>query len=374
MRDLQNCMKDFADAHDVLVSTITPATNFSDEILSSTLFLYMFFLTCLLFISAQLLPFRAISLLGGYALTVSGHPSVQVWLIKQHKRAEKTAAKYSDTPQPPSSPSKQAATTGQRAFYGLPIPNNPTTRALQRLVTTMSEITLTTSPDTAEVEIFELQHRPLLPPGSSSLYSPRSKTSTVEWTPHLFTSTPYDPLSPSRISGSRPRGTRFFEDVHPPPGWTWHSPKWELDLEASEWVNDRLIVGVEYDVLHTEDEADGISQGQKDEFMRRASVNADFGGWVWDLPPSANTASGLSRDEEVWLAYGDYNIGDLDSKEQKEKAKKNAKKLQAERDSGGSKDWEEQVHFGGRGKTGEWRRRRWVRVVKRKQIFSHEEH
>lgn len=371
MRDLQNCMADFADAHDALVSNVAPATNFSDEILSSTLFLYMFLTTCILFISAHLLPFRAIFLLGGYGATISGHPAVQVWLVKQQKRAHKTAAQYSDTLHPPSTKSAQPAVTGTPAFYGLPIPNNPTTRAIQRTITTMSEITLSTSPDTAEVEVFELQHRPLLPPGSSSLYNPRTKTNTAEWTPHLFTPNPFDPLSPARISGSRPRGTRFFEDVHPPPGWTWHSPKWELDLEAGEWVNDRLIVGVEYDVLQGDGGTDTISQGEKDEFMRRASVNADFGGWVWDLPPSASTASGLARDDEVWLAYGDYNVGDLDSKAEKDR-KRDLKKLKAERESGGQKDWEEQIKFGGRGRTGEWRRRRWVRVVKRKQIYSHD--
>lgn len=377
MRDLQNCMADFADLHDILVTNIAPATNFSDEILSSTLFLYMFLLTCLLFISAQLLPFRAIFLLGGYALIVSGHPSVQVWLIKQHKRAEKTAARYSDTLQPASSDQSKPIITGQPSLLGLPIPNNPTTRAVQRVVGTMSEITLSSSPDTAEVEVFELQYRPLLPPGNGSLYNPRTKTSTTEWTPHMFTPIPFDPLSPARISGSRPKGTRFFEDVHPPPGWTWHSPKWELDLEAGEWVNDRLIVGVEYDVLRGDNDSDSNSQGQRDEYMRRQSVNADFGGWVWDLPPAADTASGLSRDDEVWLAYGDYNIGDLDSKQEKEKTKRNAKMSKEEKGSivrSKQLDWEEAVKYGARGKTGEWRRRRWVRIVKRKQIFAHEEH
>ena len=57
---------------------------------------------------------------------------------------------------------------------------------------------------------------------------------------------------------TRPKGTRFFEDVQPPNGWEWHSKKWELDLEAGEWVNERLVVGVEYDVaLHSDTQTKG---------------------------------------------------------------------------------------------------------------------
>ena len=364
MRDLQNCMADFSNLHDLLVQYIAPATNFSDEVYSSMLFLYLFLVTCFLFISAQLLPIRGVLLVGGWSVIVSGHPRAQNWLVKLQKKAERKAAEYSDSLQS----SKSASSGGKPPiFYGLPIPNNPTTRTLQSTLTALSEIALSTAPETAEVEIFELQHRALLPPGSSlssSIYNPRSGGSATEWQSHLYTATPYDPLSPARISGSRPKGTRFFEDVQPPRGWAWHNPKWELDLEAGEWVADRLIVGVEYDVMHSEALQD----------RRRESVNADFGGWVWDLPPpSTDTKTGLERDEEVWLAYGDYNFGDQASKEEKEKAKQNLKKKKRDKASQGAKDWEEHIKFGGRGRTGEWRRRRWVRVVRRREIASHEE-
>lgn len=338
MRDLQNSMADFSNIHDVLIQYIAPATNFSDEVYSSTIFLYLFLLTCILFISAHLLPFRAIFLISGWSVTVSGHPTAQSWLAKQHRKVERKARQYSDS---------KSTSPAAPNFYGLPIPNNPTTRTIQSTLTSLSEITLSTAPETAEVEIFELQHRPLLPVGQ--------RVSTAhEWQPHLYTSAPYDPLSPHRISGQRPNGTRFFEDVAPPPGWTWHAPKWELDLEAGEWVSDRLIVGVEYDVIH------------HDELQRRDSVNADFGGWVWDLPPPPSTASGLERDDEVWLAYGDYNFGEEEKKKGK---KKGDKKVEAEK----QKDWEEQIKFGSRGRTGEWRRRRWVRVVRRKKVSPAEQ-
>jgi len=378
-------MSDFSNLHDVLVKYVAPATNFSDEVYSSTVFLYLSILTSIMFISAHLLPIRAIALITGYVLTISGHPTAQLWLVKQQKKMEQKAAQYSDTIQIPS-PTPSTSTTKPPAYYGLPIPNNPTTRTLQHTLTTLSEITLTTAPETAEVEIFELQHRPLVPPGSSSasnpsapssLYQSRLPTTSTakEWQPHLFTPTPYDPLSPNRISGSRPTGTRFFEDVLPPQGWTYHTPKWELDLEAGEWVNDRLIVGVEYDVLSNEQ----TNQQEQDPSHRHASITPDFGGWVWDLPPpNTSTSTGLDRDEEVWLAYGDYNFADLDtSKRQaaKEDVKKVLKKAVGKKEDGGGgqRDWEEQVMFGGRGRTGEWRRRRWVRVVRRKQVLAHAE-
>lgn len=359
MRDLQNCMADFSNMHDALVHYVAPATNFSDEVYSSMVFLYLFILTCLLFISAHLIPFRFIFLISGWLMTISGHPRAQIWLAKQHRRAERKAALYSDSLQIDSGPNLTNQKRAVPTLYGLPIPNNKTTRAVQSTVSKFSEITLDTAPETAEVEIFELQHRPLLP-----INTPQSRSANpraTEWQPHLFTAMPFDPLSPHRISGSRPSGTRFFEDVQPPPGWAWHTPKWELDLEAGEWVSDRLIVGVEYDVIH---------QGAAlDAQTRRESINADFGGWVWDLPPPSETKSGLERDDEVWLAYGDYNFADL---EDREKAKKLQKKKKEKKDGQTDKDWEEQIKFGSRGRTGEWRRRRWVRVVRRKAMVSHD--
>ncbi|KAK5099847.1 Peroxisome size and maintenance regulator [Lithohypha guttulata] len=348
MRDLQNSMADFSAIHDLMVQYIAPATNFSDEVYSSMIFLYLFLLSCILFISAHLLPFRTIFLISGWSMIVSGHPTAQVWLVKQHKKAERKAAQYSDTLQPNTSKQPAIKAEPRPNLYGLPIPNNSTTRTISSTLTSLSEITLSTSPETAEVEMFELQHRPLLPIGRSS--------PAQEWQHHLYTPTPYDPLSPHRISGSRPQGTRFFEDVQPPTGWTWHTPKWELDLEAGEWVHDRLIVGVEFDVTSYDPTAWQVE--------RRDSVNADFGGWVWDLPPPSSTASGLERDDEVWLAYGDYHFGE------EEKGKTGAKKGKKDKDAKGEKDWEEQISLGSRGRTGEWRRRRWVRVVRRKKMSS----
>ena len=337
MRDLQNSMSDFSTLHDTLIALIAPATNFSDEILSSTIFLYISLLTLSLFITSHLLPWRLIFLVAGYGMTISSHPTVQEWLIKEQRRAIASSE-----------------STGTMKIMGMPMPSFPA--RVHPLVTSLSTITLDSTPETREVEIFELQHRPLPSSFSSS--------SAAEWSPFLFTPTPYDPLSPARIAGDRPKGTRFFEDVQPPEGWEWSGKKWELDLEAGEWVSERLVVGVEYDVLSQENNKGPISPDG-----RRESVNGEFGGWVWDLPPKVGEGG---RDEELWLAYGDYDFTARDKKEEEAKRKRDRVKDKVTRNKESKgKDWEESVVYVAGGRTGEWRRRRWVRVVRRRQIREH---
>lgn len=404
MRDLQNCMADFSNLHDVLVSTVAPATNFSDETFSSQLFLYLTILTTLSFISAHLLPWRLILLLAGWATTISSHPTAQLWLTRLQKRAERQASLALNDP----------TLKHQRFIHGIPLPATPA--VMQSTLRSLSGITLSSTPETQEVEVFELQHRPLTSVSSSA------NAPAAEWQPHLFTPSPYDPLSPSRIAGDRPRGTRFFEDVAPPEGWEWASKKWELDLEAAEWVNERLVVGVEYDVLHHDNDNDDVAVEDNEEAIidhtptatedhhsaphprtsshhksnsnallrRRASVNLDFGGWVWDLPPMPG--SGMNRDDDLWLAYGDYEIPRLADEREKERgkvasavaaAKKKDIDKDKEKERGGKKrgankagagslgsirDWEEATRLENKGRTGEWRRRRWVRLVKRKVV------
>lgn len=320
MRDLQNSMADFATVHDALIAAIAPPTNFSNEALSSALFLYLCIFTALLFISAHLFPWRFIFLAGGIALTCAGHPTVQSWLLQLQRRA-KAKVKELDV-QSRKSPSSHPPTT----ILGLPIPTSPV--ALKSTLTAFSAITLDTAPQIREVEIFEIHHR------SSSF------NSLEEWKLHLFSPTPYDPLSPVRISGDRPRGARFFEDVQPPNGWIWESKKWELDLEAREWISERLITGVEFDIA-----------------VNGEPVGSEFGGWVWDLP----ACKGPEEEEEKWVAYDDGRASMGRSNKTHEVDK---------RTLGAGKDWEESTTWAGR--TGEWRRRRWVRLVRRIVVSGNE--
>ncbi|OJD25860.1 hypothetical protein ACJ73_02769 [Blastomyces percursus] len=317
MRDLQNSMADFANLHDATVALLSPATNFSNEILSSTVFLLLTILSAILFLTAHLIPWRMLCLVGGNAAIIGSHPSVSAFMQQiGHQMKDATA---------------EAQSTAEDAFYnvfGIPIPSSPS--ALLTLLKSTAAISLDTYPEEREVEIFELQHKTLSP-----------YTATSDWESFVFTPTPYDPLSPSRIAGDRPRGTRFFEDVKAPPGWKWKGKKWQLDLECREWVIERMITGVAFEVPGSSDNA----------------VSEEVGGWVWDLPFHPPDEDAYNNDG---LAYGGSceTKGKDNEAEQKGNSKRDGKLAKA--------DFEEGV--AGIGGTGEWRRRRWVRVVQRASV------
>ncbi|KFX91601.1 hypothetical protein O988_07676, partial [Pseudogymnoascus sp. VKM F-3808] len=105
------------------------------------------------------------------------------------------------------------------------------------------DIMLDMEPETREVEVFELQ----------------KLDSRGEWEPWLYSASPYDPLAAPRIANERPRGTQFFEDVAPPRDWEWSEKKWNLDLWSREWVEERIITGVE---VETEGERQGEGESE----------------------------------------------------------------------------------------------------------------
>jgi hypothetical protein len=89
-------------------------------------------------------------------------------------------------------------------------------------------------------------------------------------------------------------------------------------------------------------------------------ANEEIGGWVWDLPSQS-----ASRDENAVataLGYQDYGSTSKPASIQEKKTQKGKQKSV-------SRDWEEQGHSGFNG-MGEWRRRRWVRVVQRVSVSS----
>ncbi|CAG8075242.1 unnamed protein product [Penicillium nalgiovense] len=307
MRDLQNCMADFSDAHDAAISVIAPLTNFSNEKLSSTLFLGCTIAIVVLFISAHLLPLKIVMLVGGNALVLSIHPTVGQFLsgLMQDMTGDSIDTDSDDNDGLASS-----------------VPADPS--AAMSAMEKLADISLDTYPEEREVEIFELQHRAV-------------GTSESGWESFLFSHAPYDPLSPSRIAGDRPRGCRFFEDVRAPRGWAWKSKKWELDLDCREWVVERMITSVGFEVPGVNAEGNAIV--------------GEVGGWVWDLPQTRQES-----DDDLTSAYGDLpetlSPKQSKSKDKEKKANANAK----------SRDWEEgNASYG----VGEWRRRRWVRVVQR---------
>ncbi|KAK2812724.1 hypothetical protein FQN50_001052 [Emmonsiellopsis sp. PD_5] len=317
MRDLQNSMADFANLHDATVSLLSPATNFSNETLSSTLFLLFTILAAVLFLTAHLIPWRFLFLIGGNAAIIAGNPKVEAFIhnFNQQLKNASTESRNNKPNDPPTT------------ILGIPIPSSPS--AFMNLLKSAAAISLDTYPEEREVEVFELQHK---------TYSPYS--ATPEWEPFVFTATPFDPLSPSRIAGDRPRGTRFFEDVRPPAGWEWKGKKWELDLECREWVMERMVTGVEFEIPG----GNGGGSGE------------EVGGWVWDLPFHPPDEDAFEEADD--MAYGDYY-------QSKGKAKAETKAEGKDKGKGKmvKKDWEESL--AGVHGAGEWRRRRWVRLVQR---------
>ncbi|KAG0154259.1 hypothetical protein PDIDSM_1639 [Penicillium digitatum] len=303
MRDLQNCMADFSDAHDAAISVVAPLTDFSNEKLSSIIFLGCTIATAVLFISAHLLPLKIVLLVGGNALVLAIHPTVGqfIFALVQDMTGGDSINTGSD----------------EKDGFASSVPADPS--AAMSALEKLADISLDTYPEEREVEIFELQHRT---PG----------TSESGWESFLFSHAPYDPLSPPRIAGDRPRGCRFFEDVRAPRGWAWKSKKWELDLDCREWVVERMITSVGFEI------PDVNAKGN--------AIVGEVGGWVWDLPPTRQES-----DDDLTSAYGDLPDS-LSTKETKGKGKEKAK----------SRDGEEgNASYG----VGEWRRRRWVRVVQR---------
>lgn len=232
-----------------------------------------------MFVGSHLIPWRLCFLIGGWFVILSGHPKVARMLSQAHKEhIEPEEVKVASW--------------------------------FSRWID--SDILLDSQPETREVEIFELQ---------------KLQEGTGEWEPWLYSASPYDPLSRERLEGSggvgpfggnRPKGTRFFEDVRPPAGWEWEEKKWNLDMWSREWVEERIITGVEIE-----------TQGER---------------WVYDI----------RYDEEAQREMHEDRKRD----KLKEKVEKGKSVLRP--------TWEEGVE--GQGKKGQWRRRRWVRLVKRKVV------
>ncbi|KAI0472905.1 integral peroxisomal membrane peroxin-domain-containing protein [Xylariaceae sp. FL0804] len=267
MRDLQNCMEDFSQLHDGVIKLIVPMTNFSDEATSSALFVALFGVCLFMSIASNILPWRLIFLVLGWGVTACGHPAVQQQIENAHRKHV--------VPQ-----EEKAATLAQTWIKG--------------------DVILDSPPETREVEIFELQRL----------------SNAGEWEPWLFSASPYDPLSPGRIAGDRPTGTRFFEDVLPPQGWQWSEKKWALDLWSREWVEERIITGVEIE-----------TEGER---------------WVYDIYDEQADRVGIA---ETYTPSKGKEKGGIGTPKP---------------------SWEEGED--GEGRRGDWRRRRWVRLVKRRNV------
>ena len=331
MRDLQNSMSDMSDLHDATVAVAAPLTDFSNENISSMVFLLLLFGSVLSFLTVHLIPWRFVFLFAGNIGIISIHPDIQD--VYSSIKADSAANRQG--------PIRIPTDKDKAELLGKSFPSNPS-GALSLLDSSSVHISLDTHPEEREVEIFELQYRSVSPYNTESV-----------WEHFVFTPTPYEPLSPSRIAGERPRGCRFFEDIRAPPGWTWKDRRWELDLHCHDWVVERMISGVGFELSDVMDEEGGCSQ--------------TAGGWVWDVPAESESTSHDEDDVVPTLAYGDLKEKDQKKGTPLESHGSRRNFLGKLMDKGKSKsttrDWEEKV-IGPYG-MGEWRRRRWVRVVHR---------
>ncbi|KAK3301374.1 Peroxin/Dysferlin domain-containing protein [Chaetomium fimeti] len=336
MGDLQNVMEDFSVAHDKIVALVVPKTNFSDEALSSAVFVLLFAGCLLMLIAAHLLPLRALALVGGWAAIWSSHPTVARLL----QRAKLQYLEPPPSPSPAADPLQQQQQQQQEPTTKptTPQPNPPKqqhpllthpTQTLQTLIT--QDILLDTSPETREVEIFELQHQPHPPPPPPPTATPTT-VQRGEWEPWLFSPSPYDPLSAARLANERPRGARFFEDVLPPRGWVWSEKKWALDLWSREWVEERIITGVE---VETEGERWVYDMWSERDAARGGGIGGSGGGGEGE--DGVVVRDGQGRGAGTGTGTGTPGVS-----------------------------WEEGEE--GMGRRGQWRRRRWVRLVKRKGV------
>ena len=235
MRDIQNVMDDFSTVHDLAFDTITPWTNFSQEPLSSTLFIFLCIFTCALYLTAHLLPWRTIFLVGGWFITSLGHPAMQTVAVKYHRSHVRPKLR-------------------------------PTRLWLDDWV--QNDIIMDSEPEIQEVEIFELQRR--CSPSVSSFSTKSIDPDAGEWEGWLFGPSAWEPMAPARIAGERPKGTRFFEDVRPPQGWEWDGKVWVLDLGSKDWVEERMLSGLEVQIEGERWVFDAEVEGEsKSEWRRR---------------------------------------------------------------------------------------------------------
>ncbi|KAL2018860.1 hypothetical protein VTK56DRAFT_349 [Thermocarpiscus australiensis] len=307
--DLQNVMEDFSVAHDRIVALVVPKTNFSDEALSSALFVLLFVACAVMMVAAHLLPLRFLALVGGWAGIWSGHPTVARWIRQTRRQYMEKERSSNDAQQQQKGQNNKGQKTTTTTTAATASSWSPAA-AFDAWV--RSDILLDDAPETREVEIFELQ---------------RLSETSGEWESWLFSPSPYDPLSAPRLAGERPQGARFFEDVLPPPGWEWSEKKWALDLWSREWVEERIITGVEVE-----------TEGER---------------WVYDMWNEQDAAAGGLRGQSPVRSSG----SSTDSGQQ-----------QGRRANVPPVSWEEGEE--GMGRRGQWRRRRWVRMVKRKNVTS----
>lgn len=201
LRDLQDLLTTLVSVIEAAETFAATIGSFADEEKATALYLILFVSIFTIGYSASLVPTRIAVLAAGLAPILMLHPRVA-------KYAKKIKEKYLDV-------------------------EEPIVLDLIEYVQ-KKDIIVDDPPECRTVEIFELQKQGLTP---------------RMWEPWAFTSEIYDKSSLVRKAKERPSGTRFLEDIEPPPGWTFSDEfPWEEDDNPKEWVLFRGLRYVEIDL------------------------------------------------------------------------------------------------------------------------------
>ncbi|KAI6250261.1 Peroxisomal membrane protein PEX29 [Erysiphe necator] len=198
MRDIQNVMEDYSKFYDQITESITPLVNFSNEELSCSIFFFIFLASFFALSITHLIPWRLVMLLLGWIIICANHPFVS-----------------------------RISLVASRHFV-----NHKKDKLNSFLNKLIAMNKLSAPSEILEVEIFEIQ---LL-------------SSAGEWVPFLYSRSPFLSSFGTDKGSEWPKGTHFMEDVRPPHGWEWTERKWTLDFLSYEWVQERVITGVEVEI------------------------------------------------------------------------------------------------------------------------------
>lgn len=193
--DLQTLLSRLVYAMETFEHAVYTVGSFVDETLSTTVYLSLLVLLSITLYVASKVPVNLALCATGWAVMVSSHPLI----------FPRLKAMLID-------------------FFAQQDPE--LIAALQRLQ--HREVVIDDPPEEHTVEIFELQRVGLTP---------------RQWSPWVFTSTPYELTSPLRICQDRPVGSRFLDEVLPPEGWFFEDEqKWTVDLTPKHWVAHRGLL------------------------------------------------------------------------------------------------------------------------------------
>lgn len=196
MRDLQNLTSEVIILLDRLERFWYGTAGFTDERVSTSLFLFLLQMVIVILVFGVYIPWRPIFILLGWALVAACHPKASEILKKINEVQLKPQRKKMD-------------------------------KSIQK--SEIKDIILDEPPVLKDVEIFELEEQGWTP---------------SQWTPYCFTDEVFDKLA--RQLGKPPVGCSTLDDVLPPATWKFKEEKsWEVDkdCESFEGRSDMRLLG-----------------------------------------------------------------------------------------------------------------------------------